>query len=120
MTCSYADDKLNVATLTERAMSRTRYDEEMDTVWRMRMKSEQKELIFDAALFLNASEFWRSFCVSVAHRLGDIKHGGMAPDEFGVWMRAFATQYKNIVSGEIDVDEATRALYAILDDDSYL
>lgn len=84
-----------------------------DEVYRMRVTSEQKELLFAVAPDVEAgtSLFWRSFCVSVAHRLQDIKRGDMEPEEFGVWMAAFAKQYKKIVSGEVKTDASTLDTY---------
>ena len=89
-----------------------------DEVYRMRVTSEQKELLFAVAPDVEAgtSLFWRSFCVSVAHRLQDIKRGDMEPTEFGVWMAMFAKQYKKIVSGDIEVDELTRDTYSAIAD----
>ena len=84
-----------------------------DEVYRMRLTSSDKELLFAVVpdREAGASLFWRRFCVSVAHRLQDIKRGDMEPDEFGRWMAQFAKQYKKIVSGEVKTDASTLDTY---------
>ncbi len=70
-------------------MPKIKYGEEMDTTYKMRMMSSQKEMLFDVVPAPSpeipapsASEFWRDTMLDIADMLLKLKRGEITPVEF--------------------------------------
>jgi len=66
-------------------MPKRKYDIDMDTVFRMRIKSADKLSLFSASADIadNASDFWRDYSLFTAEQIERLKAGDITSDEFG-------------------------------------
>lgn len=79
-------------------------DTTLDTVYRMRMTEEQKELLFAVSPSRSASEFWRELVSEIAIMLLKLRTGRLTPAEFGARLEQFAQAYLDeAVSGSVKI-----------------